>query len=352
MTPKERFYARLRGEPVDKIPNLGITMQWAAAFASVPYRAFCTDARALVKAQFAAAEVFGIDILSSMSDPYRETSAYGADIAFPADNLPLCTAPLLRDAADFPAIKVFDPPAAERTRDRIDAVRLFAEQGGGRYPVLGWVEGPLAEFCDLATLSEGFLLLMDEPAAVAELLDTLTAGAVAFALAQIEAGADVIGIGDAVASLVSPEQYRTFAFPFERRVIEAVHAAGAVVKLHICGDITRILPDVLNTGADIVDIDHAVDFAAAAKMAAGHCAVNGNFDPVAVLLQGGTDDVARATLRCAAEGGGTGFVSAGCEIPKGTPEQNLAAVDSALRGMHENQNRRFGVNEGEQYGKV
>ena len=93
--------------------------------------------------------------------------------------------------------------------------------------------------------------------------------AIRFAVAQVEAGADFVGIGDAVASLLSPRAYRAYALPYEQRIIRAVHDAGGRVKLHICGNTSRHLPDMATTGADIIDLDWMVDLAEGVANLAG-----------------------------------------------------------------------------------
>ena len=127
--------------------------------------------------------------------------------------------------------------------DRLEAVRHFREQAGGQIPVMGWVEGALAEAVDLAG-SHLLTDLYDRPAWVRELLEMCTEVAIAFAKAQIAAGADIIGLGDAIASQVSPKSYRQFALPYEQRIFAAVHEMGALTRLHICGNTTRILADM------------------------------------------------------------------------------------------------------------
>ena len=77
----------------------------------------------------------------------------------------------------------------------------------------------------------------------------------AFAKAQIEAGATLIGIGDAAASLIGPKFYERFVFAGECRLVQAIHAMGVPVRLHICGNTRRILKGMGRTGADIVDLD-------------------------------------------------------------------------------------------------
>jgi uroporphyrinogen decarboxylase len=332
MTPKERLFARLAGQPVDKVPNLTIVMLFAAQYAGVPYGAFCADYRTLVAAQTKTAKAFGIDILSTMSDPYRECFDYGAKVRYREDDLPVCEEPLLLEAGDFQKLAAWDPMHSVRMLDRIRAIELFRENDGERYPILGWVEGAWAEFCNLTTVSEGMMMLFDEPEAVAEALAVITDQEIRCAKAQVAAGADIIGIGDAVASLISLQQYRETVMPCEKRMIDAIHAAGGKVKLHICGNITHLLPDMVALGADIVDIDYMVDYDRAMQLAQGKCAICGHINPAATILQGTVSDVEEATRFCLAHGTPTSLVSSGCEVPRMSPVENVAAIDRVLRG--------------------
>lgn len=331
MTPKERLFARLAGQTVDKVPNLTIVMQFAARYAGIPYGAFCSDYRALVAAQTKTAKDFGLDILSTMSDPYRECFDFGAKVHYREDDLPVCEAPLLLEAGDYRKLSSWDPMQSVRMLDRIRAIELFRQNDGEQYPILGWVEGAWAEFCDLTTVSEGMMMLFDEPETVAEALSVITEQEIRCAKAQLAVGADIIGIGDAVASLISLQQYRDTVMPFEKRMIDAIHAAGGKVKLHICGNITHLLPDMVNLGADIVDIDYMVDYDHAMQLARGKCSICGHINPAAVILQGSVADVEEATRFCLAHGTPTSLVSSGCEVPKMTPVENMAAIDRVLR---------------------
>ncbi len=118
--------------------------------------------------------------------------------------------------------------------------------------------------------------------------------AIAFAKAQVEAGADIIGLGDAVGSLVSPQMYRRFALPYEKRIFDAVHEMGALARLHICGDTNNIVDAMVETGADIIDLDYMVDMEAAVANYGDRVSFCGNFDPSSVMLR----RHARRRLRC------------------------------------------------------
>ncbi|HEX9115789.1 MAG TPA: uroporphyrinogen decarboxylase family protein, partial [Anaerolineae bacterium] len=239
--------------------------------------------------------------------------------------------PLLAEPSALARLRPVAPEAGPRMSDRLAAIRLFRERAGGEAPIMGWVEGALAEAADLRGVGQLLADLIDRPAWVTDLLEFCTEEAIAFARAQVAAGADMIGLGDAVGSQVSPRMYRQFALPYEQRIFAAVREAGAVGRLHVCGNTTRIVADMASSGAAIVDLDWMVDWSRAVKILTEHgVAACGNFDPVAVMLQGTHDAVYAAVLRCVTDGAATSFIMAGCEIPDGTPAENLLAQQRAL----------------------
>ncbi len=330
MNAYERFTRRLAGEPVDRPPNFDIFMTFAAHYIGQPLSQYYLDHRVLVDANLAMVEAFNIDLVQAISDPYRETHDFGAAIEFPYDNLPLCHKPLLADPDDLRKLVKPDPATGKRMSDRLEAVRLFREKIGGQVPIMGWVEGALAEAADLRGVSNLMVDLVEQPEWVEELLELCTEVAIAFARAQVEAGADMIGLGDAVGSLVGPTMYRQFAQPYEQRIFAAIHEMGAVARLHICGNTNHIVGDMVASGADIIDLDWMVDWERAGREYGDRVSFCGNFDPVAVMLNGVPEDVYRATVRCMADGGSRSFSGAGCEIPLDTPYDNLRAQHQAL----------------------
>ena len=330
MNSHERVMRRLRGEPVDRAPNFNIFMSYAAHHIGRPLSEYYLDYRVLCEANLAVLRDFSLDIVNTMSDAYRETADWGAAIEFPDDELPKSKVPLLQDLEDVHRLASPDPTTGRRMTDRVHAVRYYREQVGGTVPIMGWVEGALAETADLRGVSTLLMDLYDHPEQVEVVLERCTENAIDFARVQVEAGADIIGLGDAVASQISPKMYRRFALPYEQRIFAAVHAMGALTRLHICGNISKILPDVAQSGADIVDVDWMVDLAAAREICAP-AAVCGNFDPVAVILQGTPDTVEQAVRHALDLGGPRCFSMAGCEIPDGTPQANLLAHARALR---------------------
>ena len=332
MNSLERLQSVLQAQPVDQTPNFDIFMTRAARQIGAPLSRYYLDYHVLVEANLAVWQAFQLDIVQAISDPYREAADAGLAVDFPADNLPLSRQPLIVEPEDLARVRFPAASFGPRMTDRLEAVRALREHAGDRVPVMGWVEGALAEAADLRGMNCIMMDLVMRPAWLRELLEKCTEVAIAFATAQIEAGAHIIGLGDAVASQISPRMYRQFALPYEQRIFAAIKAKGAVPRLHICGNITHLLPDIGRSGADIVDLDWMVDLHQA-SVALNGLALCGNLDPVAVYLQGTPDTVRAGLLANAAVGYPRWISAAGCEIPEQTPAENLLAQAQTLRDL-------------------
>lgn len=331
MNSFQRVLARLQGQPVDRPPNFNIYMTFAADHIGQPLERYYQDYQVLVEANLAMLEDFESDIVQAISDPYREAVDFGLDVIFPENSLPINTTPLLEKPEDLSLLKIPDPYNSPRMRDRLEAVRSLREKVGGEVPIMGWVEGALAEAVDLRGMTNLMMDLIQRPEWVRELLEICCELSVQFSLAQLEAGADIIGLGDAAASQISPAMYRRFALPYEQKVFSEVHNAEGISRLHICGDTHKILPDMVASGAKIIDLDWMVDMSAAVNQFGDQVSFCGNIDPVAVLLQGTPEEVYQATLANLNAGGMRSICAAGCEVPINTPHENLAAQNRVLQ---------------------
>jgi len=326
MNSVERTQAVLQGRRPDRVPAMPILMTWLARQIGRSYRDYCFDHRVLVEGQQYLVETFGIDCVSVISDAWREAADCGAELVVFEDGPPAGKTPRLADKTSLGSLLRPDPLGGGRMTDRVEAVRLLHAQYAGQVPVMGWVEGPIAEACNLRGMNQFMLDLVDDPPFVEELLDFATELAIDFAQAQMDAGADILGMGDAAASLCGPRFYTQLVLPREQRIIAAVHATGRLSRLHVCGDTNGILAPMGTTGADIIDLDHMVRLEAARQELGETAVIAGNFDPVSVLLQGSPEQVRAACRRCHEAFGPRFILNAGCEVPTHTPPANVEAM--------------------------
>ena len=328
MTGRERVLALLEGGEPDHLPAMPITMMFAADTAGVRYRDYATDFRALVESQLRTAEQYGFDHVSAISDPAREASDLGATIEWFDDQPPAIveSRALLADKSTQAGLRVPDPLSAPRMSDRVSAVNALKRAAGDDLLVEGWVEGPVAMAADLRGVNTLMLDFNDDPAFVTDLMDFVVEMELGFARAQIDAGADIIGVGDAAASLVGPNRYRQYDQPWARRLIDGIHTAGGRVRLHICGNTRRILTEMGSYGAEVVDLDFLSPLSEGRASMGEHQVLLGNVDPVRVLRDSSAAGVRSAIEACHRQAGPRYIVGAGCEIPRGTPPENVRAM--------------------------
>lgn len=325
MTPKERVLATINGQPCDRVAVTPIFMAWCAHFIGQTYRDYYLNGDILVEAQLAVVKAFNIDQISAISDPWREASAYGMTFDYPEQGVGIPKERWIKSHEDLKKLKTLDITASERMQQRVDSVAAMAAAVGQTHSVLGWVEGPLAEYADLRGLEETLLDLIDNADMYHSAAEIITQSAIDFAIAQVQAGADMVGIGDAAASLVGEALYESHVLPLEKRLIDAIHQAGALVKLHICGNISPIIDRMALTGADIIDVDWMVPLDWAREKVGPDITLCGNFDPSGILLQGSPQMIANAARECIEKGGSRFILMPGCEVPQKTSEENIRA---------------------------
>jgi MtaA/CmuA family methyltransferase len=307
-------------------------MAFAANHIGSNYGAFASDYHVLVEANLRCAEAFGMDQVSTISDPYRETAGFGAEIEFVKDGVPRCHKPPLADAMDLSRLKRPNPLSSPRMLDRVLAVESFKKAVGGQRSILGWVEGPAAEAADLRGVENFLLDLVEEEAFCNDLMDLCIENAIEFAAAQVKAGADTIGVGDAICSQMSRKMFETFVMPRQKRLFAAIHRQGAKVRLHICGDIRHLLPAIAQAGPDLLDCDWMVPLAEARAAMGATVVLTGNLDPVRAVLQSTPDQIRAALPQLVHQANGPYMIGAGCEIPPGTPPENLKALCTPTTG--------------------
>jgi MtaA/CmuA family methyltransferase len=329
MNKKQLFDTFVEGKKIDRTLFRPILMHFAARFTGNTYGEFASNHKVLVNSNIKTMEHFDYDMVSLISDPYRETSAFGAPVTYVPEAVPRCEKLIVKSWDDIQNLQRPNVCKCTRTLDRIKGAELFQKKLQGTVPVIGWIEGPLAEACDLAGVSQMMMQLMIYPDFCNLLLDKCTETAKDFAKAQIEAGCDVIGIGDAICSQIDPLTYDTFVKERHREIIGFIHANGARTKLHICGNITHLLQLLKDVGTDILDLDYDVDISYARSVMGENIILMGNINPV-LIQDSPVEEVERLSRELVDRYGDERFIlSAGCEITVGTPGENLMAMRKA-----------------------
>lgn len=332
MNKKQLYLDLLEGkQEKKKVFFRPILMHFAARFNNTTYGMFASDYRALVESNIRAMEHFDTDMVSLISDPYRETSAFGAKIEFIEEGVPRCLNHIVSSIDDVRNLTSPDVYKNERTLDRIKGAEYYQKLLKGSVPVSGWIEGPLAEACDLVGVNEMLVFLMIDPDLSNLLMDKCMITAKNFAKAQIEAGCDLIGVGDAICSQIDKDSYDLYLKDRHTELIEYIHSCGANVKLHICGDITHLLDSLKDINTDLIDLDWQVDINQAREILGNEVVLGGNINPV-LVQERSADEVFHLSKALVEKYKNQKYLlAAGCEITLLTPAENLMSMSRATQ---------------------
>ena len=312
-----------------------ITMMFAADVLGVQYGQYLRDRNLMVDAQIKTAGTFGLDHVSAIGYPAVSLD-FGAKIRWYDDQPPakIEEESLFADKSVFMPMR--DPCQApdDCRQSLLRGIEQMRRRAGNDLIVEGWTEGPCAQAADLRGINRLMVDFYDDPGFVRDLFDFTLEITSSFAVAQVAAGADIVGVGDAAASLVGPRVYNELIWPWEKKLVDRIHAAGGKVRLHICGNTRAILAGMGSLECDLVDIDYPVPMDEARSRTGPGQALSGNLDPVRSVRNGTAETIAAQLDGLHSQVGARWVVAAGCEIVRDTPHANLHALVHFARTHH------------------
>lgn len=292
----------------------------------VKVRQMVTDSRLQADCMKAVADRVEAAAAVSFMDLSVEAEAFGAEILFYDDDVPALTGALITDEAEAEALEIPEVGAG-RTGVYIDAIRRAKECITDR-PVLAGAIGPFSLAGRLVDVSEAMYLCYDEPELLHTLLEKCTAFSIQYIRALRSAGADGVILAEPLAGLISPEQEREFSAGYVRKIAEAVQDDSFPVIYHNCGNYAYLMTDSFReNGCMAYHFGDSVDLPMMLEKMGPDRIVMGNISPSGQFRGGTPATMAQAVrellLRC---GGYGSFVpSSGCDIPPGSPWENIEA---------------------------
>eukprot|EP01031_Cornospumella_fuschlensis_P031311 gene31311-37840_t len=187
-----------------------------------------------------------------------------------------------------------------------EALKNLRREVGNKATVLGFVGLPytLATYLVEGASSQEYKKIKtmgyQNPDVLHAMLDRLAANIGDYANFQIENGAQVIQVFDSWAGHLSPDDYDTFAAPYQRKVIDAIKKAHpevpTIMYIHKSG---ALLERMATSGVDIVSLDWTVTIPEAKKRIGDKVGIQGNLDPIALfapndVIKQKTEEILRA----------------------------------------------------------
>jgi uroporphyrinogen decarboxylase len=309
---------------IDRIPAYLFTGQCNAQLVGASIREFLLDPKVFVKAQVAAYERYKPDILLMMWDLLTDVEAMGNELRFPENSMCISTKLALEDKGKLSSLKLPDPTKDGRLPGYLEALAETKKIVTDSI-VSGVIAGPWTIAIGLRGTEELIMDAMDDPDYVHELMRFCTQATIRFTEAISALG---VGLGyseaPASCSLITPEMYRTFVFPYHKQIVDHFKEKKVGVGLHICGNADPILEDMVNTGVTNISIDAPTDLAKAVEVTRGKAVLIGNVAPM-LFLTGSRDEMKQAIEYCIDKAPkDSGYILAsGCEVPGSAPPEKI-----------------------------
>jgi uroporphyrinogen decarboxylase len=336
LTGRQLTLAAIRGEPHDRVPVAQHNFTFCARQAGLTMDEFRYDPHKAARALADAAYRFDYDCIIIDFDTVTLAEAMGAKLVFPPDDPARTAEPLLKDLAQATDLQVPDPYKDGRLPICLEATREVRRIVGDDKAIMGRADqGPFGLLFALRGHEELMIDVLDAPEeSFHRALQVCTEAGVRYARAQLEAGADLTSIGDSAAgeSLISPAHYVRLAQPYERQYKQAL--GDGLLSLHICGKTNRIIAGMLDTGCEVLELDHWNDLAVSLDVIDSRACIFGNIDPSGVLSQGSREDVldaCRPVLEAAVRKTRRFALCPGCLANADVPPENIQAMTDAAR---------------------
>ncbi|NYT04254.1 MAG: MtaA/CmuA family methyltransferase [Candidatus Methanofastidiosa archaeon] len=331
LTLKERLKRTLAGKKVDKAPVLAVTQTGTKDLMNLT-KYYWPDANWNPKA-----------LAQLAISAYRE-------IGFEAVRIPYCLTVLLEalgceiekgDTTRQAAIRghpynsrkpmpIGEVPEDILSKGRIpimlEAIKIIKESIGENVPIIAGAEGPVTIASGLVEVTTLMRWFIREKEGLLEYIRYGTDAMISYANALLDAGADIFAVLDPVASpeLINPRDFNDLIMPIYKNISREIKGDSI---LHICGDITAILPLIRESGFIGLSIEERTDMKEAKDILGDKLKLIGNISSANTLLSGTYNEVYEECVTALDKG--TDILAPGCGLAPMTPIKNCIAMIDA-----------------------
>ena len=240
-------------------------------------------------------DALGVDAAILFSDILIPVEAMGMKLEFFEKKGPVLNPPIRNEAS----IKKLAVPNPEEDMNFVlETIKILRRELNGKAPLIGFSGAPLtmATYMIEGGTSKNFLqtkrMIFQTPDLYASLMDKVTQTVIEYLKSQIKAGAQAVQLFDTWAGVLSPGDYKKFALPYVKRVIDELKSqtsdfrpqTSKIPIIYFVGECAGLLEEIKTCGADVIGIDWRINIDDAIKRLGSRFSVQGNLDPCALFL--------------------------------------------------------------------
>jgi len=245
----------------------------------------CKDSDLACEVSVYAVERLGVDAAIIFSDILLILEPMGLHLEYAQGDGPVIHNPV-RTVGDIERLRTLQDP--EPLGFVYEAIRKTRHSLPPNVPLIGFSGAPftLASYMIEGRGSRNFIqtksLMYQYPEAWKDLMTKIVGGLIVYLNAQIAAGAQAVQLFDSWVGCLSPEDYRRYALPYSRQVIQGITPGTPVI--HFGTQTGTFLELIKEAGGDVIGLDWRVELDQAWQRL-GPVAVQGNLDPVALFAE-------------------------------------------------------------------
>jgi uroporphyrinogen decarboxylase len=274
---------------------------------------------------------FGGDAYYSFLHAPLEVAAWGGEVIYVDDGPPNSGEPFIKSRADIRQLKVPDVKTNKQLAIALECINHLAEIATEQVPIIGVIMSPFS----LPVMQMGFDkyldLIYEDRALFWQLMEANISFCLAWAEAQIAAGATALVYFDPVSSptIIPRDLYLETGFKIAQRVISQVKAG---VVTHLASGISLpIMDEIIQTGTVGIGVSVSEDIGEIKQKCKNKITVLGNLNGIEMR----TWDVptaeakVREVIEQAAPGGGFILLDNHGEIPWDVPDEIIYTITEA-----------------------
>jgi uroporphyrinogen decarboxylase len=289
---RDIFLRACRGEEVDYTPvwimrQAGRYLpEYRAVRSNIDFLTLCKNPRLAAEVTLQPVDILGVDAAILFSDILIPVEAMGMRLEFSDKEGPVLGEPIRSKSA---VEKLIVPDVEEDLPFIFDTIKILRKELEHKVPLIGFSGAPftLATYMIEGGTSKNFLntkkMMFQSGPVFHYLMEKLTDMIVSYLSAQIKTGAQAVQIFDTWAGILTPGDYKQFAFPYVRKAITELKKEGVPI-IYFVNNCAGILQEIKKTGADVIGIDWRIDLSDAIKKLGKKIVVQGNLDPCALFL--------------------------------------------------------------------
>ncbi|MEW6234372.1 MAG: uroporphyrinogen decarboxylase [Candidatus Omnitrophota bacterium] len=285
LSRKERFLNAISFAPIDRPPvwlmrQAGRYLpEYQEVKRQYSFQEMCRLPSVAADVSLQPFDILGVDAIIVFNDILIPLESMGFSVEY-AEGGPI-VAPAIRRESDWKSIR---PADFSETPPVFDSIREIRKRAGSGVPILGFAGSPftLATYIVEGGVSRNLRYIKEiayaQPQWLERMLELITPAVIEYLKIQIQAGADAVQIFDTWAGTLQVKEYRRFALPYQRRIVEAIQSQGTPVILYVKGS-SPYLREMKETGAAVLSVDWITPLREVAEIAGEGVALQGNLDP-------------------------------------------------------------------------